>query len=308
MKRTSTIRHAAGALGLAIAALSGAAPAAPRPADDLGATYERLREPLARSPFGRPLVLESGGDAAAPRGEVHAIVEHPFAKVAAALGRVANWCDMLILQHNVKRCVPAQTPAGPVLQVAIGRKSDQPVEEAFPVDFRYTQPTAGAGVFAVRLDADAGPLGTRDYRIALEAMPIDAGRTFVRMSYAYASGLAARLATEAYLATTGRDKVGFSVAGHDADGRPLHVRGVQGIAERNTMRYFLAIDTYLDVLDVAPQDRVEQRLQRWFAATERYPRQLREMGLADYLAMKRREVALQLAARRGADAAARPPG
>jgi hypothetical protein len=139
-------------------------------------------------------------------------------------------------------------------------------------------------------------------------MPIDAGRTFVRMSYAYASGLAARLATEAYLATTGRDKVGFSVAGHDADGRPLHVRGVQGIAERNTMRYFLAIDTYLDVLDVAPQDRVEQRLQRWFAATERYPRQLREMGLADYLAMKRREVALQLAARRGADAAARPPG
>lgn len=308
MKRISTIRDAAGTLALAVAALVGTVPAAALQGSELGAAYERLREPLARSPFGRPLLLESGGDAAAPRGEVHAIVAHPFAKVSAALGRAANWCDMLILQHNVKRCVPAQTAAGPVLQVAIGRKADQAVEDAFQVDFRFTQRPAGSGVFAARLEADAGPLGTRDYRIALDAMPIDAQRTFVRMTYAYASGLAASLATEAYLATAGRHKVGFSVTGHDADGRPLHVRGVQGIAERNTMRYFLAIETYLDVLDIAPSEQGEQRLQRWFTATERYPRQLHEMDRADYLAMKRREVAEQLAARRGTDTGARPPG
>ena len=44
------------------------------------------------------------------------------------------------------------------------------------------------------MSADEGPLGTRDYRLVLEAAPLDGGRTFLHLSYAYAYGTIARLA------------------------------------------------------------------------------------------------------------------
>lgn len=295
--------------GVALAALTLACvvPAGAQTSHALIAAHQRLGGRLAQSPFERPLLLLSGPTSSAPHGDIYAVVDHPFATVANALRRAARWCDMLILQSNIKRCVPLGTDPNESLQVAVGRKFDQPIEDAFQVDFRFSLRAADARYFAAQLTADAGPLGTRDYRLALEAVPLGAGQTFVHMSYSYASGLAARFATDAYLATAGRDKVGFSVTGRDGAGKPVHVRGAQGIAERNTMRYFLAIEAYLDALDVPPAQRVETRLRGWFEATERYPLQLREMAWDDYLAMKRREVALQLAATRDVAAAARPP-
>jgi hypothetical protein len=71
--------------------------------------------------------------------------------------------------------------------------------------------------------------------------------------------------------------LGFSVSGRDASGRPNYVDGVQGVAERNTMRFFLAIDTFLQSLALPPEQRHERRLHEWFAVTERYPMQLHEM-------------------------------
>jgi len=76
------------------------------------------------------------------------------------------------------------------------------------------------------------------------------------------------------------------VSGQDGDGRPTYVGGVRGLVERNTMRYYLAIDDY--VAAPAPAQ-LEQRLDTWFDATERYPRQLHEMEKPEYLAMKRDE-------------------
>jgi len=40
----------------------------------------------------------------------------------------------------------------------------------------------------------------------------------------------------------GSDKVGFSIVGQGADGQPTLVGGVRGMLERNTMRYYLAVD------------------------------------------------------------------
>jgi hypothetical protein len=296
-----------GGLALLALALACAAPVRAQSAEALRASHQRLSESLARSPFQRPLLLVSKPASSAAHGDVYAVLQHPFGTVATALGEAAPWCDMLILQSNIKRCVPMGTAPNESLQVAITRRFDQPIEDAFRVGFRYALLGADARYFAAQLTADAGPLGTRDYRVAVEAVPIGAGQTFLHMSYSYTSGLAARLATEAYLATAGRDKVGFSVTGRDAAGKPVHVRGTRGIAERNTMRYFLAIEAHLDALGAPPQARVETRLRNWFEATERHPLQLREMPRDHYLAMKRREVALQLAATRDTGAATRPP-
>src|SRR5262249_8515036 len=121
-------------------------------------------------------------------------------------------------------------------------------------------------------------------RIALEAAPVEGGRTFLHFSYSYGFGTMSRMAMSTYLATAGADKVGFS-----KDGEGRYVGGVRGVVERNTMRYFLAIDAFLDTLTAPPDARIEKRLREWFAATERYPRQLHEMDADEYLAMKRRE-------------------
>ena len=109
------------------------------------------------------------------------------------------------------------------------------------------------------------------------------------MTYAYEFGLIGRLAMRAYLATTGRDKVGFTVTETLPDGQPVYIRGVRGVVERNTMRYYLAIDAYFDALITSPEDQLEQRLQKWYHSADQYARQLHEVKREDYLDMKRRE-------------------
>jgi hypothetical protein len=114
------------------------------------------------------------------------------------------------------------------------------------------------------------------------------------MSYAYGYGFTARVAMQTYLATLGRDKVGFSVVDHK-DGKPVYIGGVLGLLERNTMRYYLAIDAYLGAYSLPPAEQAEKRIRDWYASTERYARQLHEMDQSDYLDMKRKELRAQAA-------------
>jgi hypothetical protein len=261
--------------------LAGAAQA--QDAAALHAKFDALQDRLAHNAYGRPLVLQSTQTGDRLEGEVYARVDQPYAAVHQALQGPGNWCGILILHLNVKMC-HAQA-AG--LDMALGRKYDQPVQDAYGLHFDYRPVADGPGYLRTELTSADGPLGTRDYRIAVEVAPLDTGHTMLHMSYAYGFGLTAKMAMNAYLSTVGASKVGFSIDGKGADGEPAYVGGVRGLVERNTMRYYLAIDDY--VAAPAPAQ-VEQRLATWFDATERYPRQLHEMDKADYLAMKRTEV------------------
>ena len=251
--------------------------------------HEALRQRLASNPFQRPLVLESTQTSNDLRGEVYAVVDQPFTRVGPALQSMEHWCDLLMLHLNVKDC----TTSGKTLRLFVGRKFDQPLDDAYKVDFAYSVPAAVTDYLRVQMTADEGPLSTRDYRIALEAVPLDDGHSFLHMSYSYAYGTAARFAMQAYLATAGRDKVGFSVTGKGDDGKPTYIGGVRGVVERNTMRYYLAIETYLNDLSAPPAEAPEKRLRDWFAATERHPVQLHEMERDEYLTMKRKELQRQ---------------
>ena len=97
----------------------------------------------------------------------------------------------------------------------------------------------------------------------------------------------------AYLATLGKDKVGFSIESTQANGEPNYIQGVRGIVERNTMRYYLAIDAYLATLKEAPETQLEKRLQYWFDSTERYATQLHEVERTEYFSMKSDEARRQ---------------
>lgn len=261
----------------------------------LRAKYGVLQDQLSHNPFQRPLYLDSSETPGDVTGDIYAQINYPFATVGAALQSPGNWCDILILHLNVKYCRASTARQGCNLNVRIGKKHDQPLGEAYPVEFEYRVAAKTSNYLQVMLNADEGPLSTRNYRIMLEAIPLEDGPTFIHLSYSYAYGLVGRLAMRAYLATSGRNKVGFTVVGKQSDGRPLHIGGMRGVVERNTMRYYLAIEAFLGALSAPPQARLEKSLRDWFAAIERYPRQLHELEQSEYLDMKRKEYLRQQA-------------
>jgi hypothetical protein len=224
-------------------------------------------------------------------GEVHATVGHPFETTAAALKDPSHWCEILMLHLDTKECHVALSGERTVVGVGVVSRYDQPASSAYRVSFGYRRVEDTPTSLQVRLDADVGPLGTSNYRILLEAAPAAGGRTSIHMSYAYSYGVMARVAMEAYLLTFGRNKVGFTVTGTGPDGQPRHIGGMRGVVERNTMRYYLAVEAYLDALSSPPEARREKSLANWYEAIERYPRQLHEMARGDYLAMKHAELA-----------------
>jgi len=254
----------------------------------LRARHAALSAALADNPFGRPLYVESSEKSGEHKGGIYAEIAEPFKRVSEKLRRAAQWCEVLILQANVKSCEASKAGAE-TLSILVARKPADALDSAHRIDFSYRVPAAAADYLHVTLDSPEGPFGTTDYRIRFEAAPLDQGRTFVHLAYSYTLRGLARMGMKMYLASSGRDKVGFSVVGRTPEGGPVHIGGVRGVVERNTMRYYLALEAYLGTLDSPPAERMEQRLRAFHAGLERYPRQLRELELAEYLHIKRRD-------------------
>ncbi|MEB0135957.1 hypothetical protein QN362_11515 [Actimicrobium sp. CCC2.4] len=273
--------------------LTAAAHAAPDLAEStLQARYAQLAPRLADNQFKRPVVLDSIAAPNALKGDIYALVDHPFGEVNSLLNGPTRWCDVLILHLNTKYCRPTTDASGTILHVSVGKKTEQTLDESYQVDFVYRKGVHTPTYFDTRLDAKNGPLGTSNYRIVLEAVPVSGNKTFLHLTYSYAFGFTSKMAMQAYLATAGSDKVGFTIEGKQSDGQPDYIGGMRGVVERNTMRYYLAIAAYLN----APAaDQIDIRLQAWFAATEDYPLQLHEVERRDYLAMKYHEIARQKA-------------
>jgi hypothetical protein len=282
-------------LALALAA-SGASPVQAQDAAALKSRHAALHDALTSNAFQRPIVLDSSEGADGLQGDIHASIDQPFAVVGAALQGVDRWCDILILHINVKHCRGTGSNPAAALQLVIGQKYDHPLDHAYRFAFAYEVVASRPDYLQVQLSADAGPLGTSNYRIVLEVAALDARRSAVHLSYAYGFGLVARAAMQGYLATVGRNKVGFSVIGRNPDGRPEFIGGTRGVIERNTMRYYLAIEAYLGALSLPSSQQLEKRLADWHSGVERYPMQLRELERAEYVAIKRAQVRRQQAA------------
>jgi hypothetical protein len=279
MTRSVRLTRLLAAVGTAFLLAFGAV-AAHADAGSLRSRYAELKPQLQSNSYGRQLYIDSAEASNSLQGDVYAVLDHPFDKVKGALADPNAWCDIMLLPFNTKAC----SAHGSNLMVRIGRKYNQPVDQAYRLDFAFSNAAANASYLETRLNAGQGPFGTRDYRIVVEAVPLDGGHTFMHMSYAYGFGGSGRFAMQAYLATAGANKTGFTT------------NGVRGAVERNSMRYYLAIDAYLDTMDAPQAQRVDKRINEWFSATERYPAQLHEMDRSTYVSMKRQEYGRQTTA------------
>ncbi len=262
--------------------------------------YSALQDRLANSTFQRPLIIESRMASGSIHGDVYAVIAHPFPLLSRALQGAGYWCDIMMLHLNVKNCLvgrPAQDASGATgIRVALGRKYDQALEETYQIDFDYRVPLSRPDYFTVQLTAENGPLDTHHYKMAVEAIAINEKSSFIHMTYSYAYGASAQLAMDIYLATIARNKVGFSRLNPQSDSSPIYIGGTLGGVERNTMRYYLAIEAFLAAFELPIDAQPEARLRDWFAAIERYPRQLHELTREQYLRMKRAELIRQRAA------------
>lgn len=266
------------------------ATAQPTPVEQLRAMQLELREALDKSSFKEPLVLMSSDNGDQVTGEVHAEIKRPFSDIAAAFRSAGKVCELLLLHLNVRACQAESSSAGDTLELSVGPKRAAAPGLIYRMRYVLRVDADTPKYLRVALTAAAGPLLTSNYRIILEAMPVQPQQSFVHLSYAYEYGAMAKMAMSVYLATAGRGKIGFTAVGKSADGRPQFVGGERGALERNVMRYYLALLAYVSASSGSAQQQAEERLRNWFQLTERYAAQLHELDLEEYLDEKHRDL------------------
>jgi hypothetical protein len=251
-------------------------------------TYHGKLARLEKNSFGLPIIVESVEQDDKVHVDVYGIFHHPFGSIAAALKVPANWCDIVSLHPNVKACSYNDQAGTLLLAFYLGQKTYQPPEDMVPVISRF-RCVEHQGYQDIMLNADEGPYATKDHRMRFEALPLDGGRTFVHVSYAYRDSAALRLATKIYFATLGRGKVGFTVAGTDKNGKPDYIGGPRGALERSAVRYYFAIQSFMNTLHYPEESRFSMRISEWYDLTARFPKQLIDLDKKKYIALKTRE-------------------
>ncbi len=268
--------------------------------------YQELRDLAQRGPFGVPLSVQSEDRSDQVTAEVYGIIEHPFDAVKAALSSPAPWCEFSPLHLNVKACTFQMQSHETLLTLYIGRKYYQSPEDASSQSYQFVVNTGDPGSLSVALSASKGLFGTTAHRLQLVAYGVD-GRTVVALRSSYVPSLVTRLMTAIYLATVGRNRVGFSREDAGPAVSPRYVKGFRALVERNAMRYYLAFEAFLDTGSVPSTDRFEACINTVYDLMARYPTQLHDMGKAEYLDVKRRERENQLRLQQELDAAGLRP-
>ena len=118
------------------------------PAAALRARYVALSQQLENSAIQRGLYLESTDSSRAPRGDAYAVIDYPFATVAAAFAKPANWCESLILHLNVQYCRASTSDGRPQLSAAVGKKTNQPLDDTHRINFIYKVVASSADLHA----------------------------------------------------------------------------------------------------------------------------------------------------------------
>lgn len=251
--------------------------------------YDEIKTALQNNVYGIPVYIQSSDTDQTTLGEVYGVIPYSFNSVQAALATPETWCDIAPLHLNVKACTHQHINKDNIITFYVGRKYYEKADDVYQLSYHFQLARTENNYFQVKLLAKDGSMGTSDYHISVEAIPLDDASTFIHFKYSYHYNFLTTIGMKTYLSTIGKGKVGFSVTGKDSDGKPVYIGGVRGIIERNTIRYYFAIESYLDTIQMKPEQRFDSRLNKWFDLTEKYSRQLHEMDRKDYLQYKEKE-------------------
>jgi hypothetical protein len=268
----------------------------PRPGTPLGVA-DRLRQKLAdpqAAALAPGLYLQSTVGEMRARGEVLASLALPLAQVRAALRTPRSWCLLLMLHPNVWDCeVPGTGQVETTLQILMGQQRVALLGSSHRLALGWKVARDDDSGLELELMAEQGPMGTRDYRIAARIEALDETHSALELRYSSVFTRTGLWLAELYVTTAGRHRIGFTVEGLDSQGQPVHVRGLRGSVERNTMRFHLAVESWLGVQALPPEQRIPRAIAAWFDGCERHAAQLLELEREAYVQMKRQQYSLR---------------
>ena len=257
--------------------------------DDLMDMYEEIKDELLENNYGSPIYLESETTKNTMRGDVYGIIYHSYKTVSKNLNALTNWCKITPLHLNIKACTYQYIDGQCKLIFYSGRKFYEKADDVYHLNYQFKVSTLNNNYFNASLSSEEGPLDTTDYLISVEAIPLTDSSTFFHLAYEYKYGFWAHIAMSTYFSTLGRKKVGFTIIDKDKKGNLLYVKGIRGVIERNSMRYYYAIRSFLDSQNGPVKTRFNRRISNWFDLTEKHHKQLYEMDKKDYLKYKEME-------------------
>lgn len=257
--------------------------------NSLLAIYTQLKPTLYNNPYGIPVYISSSDENNTMTGNIYGILNYPFNQLSGAVRPAANWCDIAPQHLNIKACTFNVADNQCHLTFYSGRKFYEKADDVYQLTYLFKLAKQKTDYIHIQLSADEGPAGTSDYRLNIKAIPLDSKRSFIHFSYAYQYNFLTSMGMSTYLATLGRGKTGFSILGKDTQNKPVYISGVRGIIERNSVRYYLAIKSFLETMQLSPEKRFSARISRWFDLTEQYQQQLYEMDKKEYLKYKEQE-------------------
>lgn len=261
-----------------------------QPPIDTEAALKAIRQ----ADFAEPIYVESREENNQVQGGIYVLIDVPFSTLRQKLADKRSWCEIIFLHFNIKACVLDMNSEPTRVSIYSGRLYYQSPEESTRNDYVFETFSFSENYLNTVLHGPDGPFGTRDYRIVIQAVPVDEYTSLAHVSYSLHYNMATRVAQRIYFASAGRHRIGFSKEG--SDNTPI--RGVRAMVERNTMRFYLALEAFLAA--PAPGQR-EERLARWHTLTLQYPEQLKELDLETYMGYKSKERAHQDALQKNAD-------
>jgi hypothetical protein len=254
--------------------------------EDLDAMYQAIKQRKVSVLTDQDIHIRSSAEDDYLHAEVYAIVPYPLETLRYALIKPSSWCDFVTLHPNIKACTYNDGPQ-PTLDFYAGRKHYEPPEIADQLRYQFKVLQDTDHVFSVALRAAAGPMGTGDYLIRVGCYRFDSD-VLLHLTVSYKTSYRSQVATSLYLSTLGADKVGFSRKANE-QGEMVYVDGVNGIIERNVMRYYLALTVYMERFNQPTRDTHLKCAAAWYDATEAYKQQLHELNRLDYLQTKQKE-------------------
>lgn len=252
---------------------------------ELRQDYRSMQETLMHSPLQRPVHIRSEETSGHLSGDLFASMDFSLATLALASGSAERWCEIVLLLSNTKAC---RIVGGANNSLVVSVSSSKSVDAAGATEttFQWDTRSSDNEYFEAGISAKDGPMGTQDISLRLQAVALTPSRTFLRLHYAYNTQWLGRVAMQAYLATLGRGKVGFTPATNAETNTSGYIEGVRAVIERNTMRYFLGLDCASTFAQQDAPQRFHSIADCWFGQIEQYPLQLHEMQRAEYLQMK----------------------
>ena len=256
--------------------------------------YHKIEKELEKSSLTIPFYVESSVSKNASHVDIYGTIKYPFDIVKNELQLPTNWCDIVLLHSNVRASTYKKVNDTWLLTLYNVKKFQDPLKDAYQMNFEYRVIAQRIGFFAISLAAREGIFSTKDHQFRLEAIPLDEERTFIHLRYSYRYSRLGYFLMKSYFSIFGGGKIGFSVIGTDSDGNPVYVGGLRGAVESNVLRYYLTILAYMDTLKIPVEQRFEKRMSQWYDLTARYKRQLFEMEKEEYLTYKRQDQESQL--------------